>query len=147
MRPHSATPRQVERCLDRLLGEGEAPVRLLRALAIHVTRLHGLALRIEAGEGIDQVIERARPPIHFRRKASVRAALGRWPAARSAAALGRLVEAEVGCKTTGSPAAALCRRTVLAICLGARAGAGQPRPDPERRPRRQSPSCIAGQGL
>ncbi len=114
-------PRQVERCLDRLLGEGEAPVRLLRALANHLTRLHALALRIEAGEGIDQVIDRARPPIHFRRKASVRAALGRWPAARSAAALGRLVEAEVGCKTTGWPAAALCRRAVLAICLGARA--------------------------
>jgi DNA polymerase III subunit delta len=115
--------RQVERCLDRLLGEGEAPVRLLRALANHVTRLYVLALRIEAGEGIEQVIDRARPPIHFRRKASVRTELGRWPAARSAAALCRLVEAEIGCKTTGWPAAALCRRAVLGVCLWARAGA------------------------
>ncbi len=115
---------QVERCLDRLLGEGQSPVRLLRALANHVTRLHALALRVEAGEGIEQVIDRARPPIHFRRKASVKAELQRWPAARAAAGLGRLLEAEIGCKTTGWPAAALCRRAALGICLPARAAAG-----------------------
>jgi DNA polymerase III subunit delta len=114
---------QVERCLDRLLGEGQAPVRLLRALANHVSRLHALALRVEAGEDIEQVIERARPPIHFRRKASVKAQLRRWPAARTATALGRLLEAEVGCKTTGWPAAALCRRAALGICLLARTAA------------------------
>jgi DNA polymerase III subunit delta len=118
---------QVERCLDRLLGEGQAPVRLLRALAHHVSRLHALALRVEAGEGIEQVIDRARPPIHFRRKASVKAELRRWPAARAAAALGRLLEAEIGCKTTGWPAAALCRRAALGICLQARAA--DPRAD------------------
>ncbi len=120
-------PGQVERCLDRLLGEGQAPVRLLRALANHVRRLHELALRVEAGEPLEQVIDRARPPIHFRRKASVKAELRRWPTARTASALGRLLEAEIGCKTTGWPAAALCRRAALGICLQARAAA--PRAD------------------
>ena len=120
---HAATlgqASQLERCLERLLGEGEAPVRLLRALANHVTRLHALALQIEAGAPLEEVVERARPPIHFRRKASVKAELRCWPAARAAAALGRLIEAEVGCKTTGSPAVALCRRAALGICLAAR---------------------------
>ncbi len=129
---HAATlgeASQLERCLDRLLGEGESPVRLLRALANHVTRLHALALQIEAGEPLEQVIERARPPIHFRRKPSVRAELRRWPAARAAAALGRLLEAEIGCKTTGRPAVALCRRAALGICLSARAAA-EDRPGP-----------------
>jgi DNA polymerase III subunit delta len=118
----------LERCLDRLLGEGEAPVRLVRALANHLTRLHALALRIEAGEPPEQVIERARPPVHFRRKASVRTELRRWPAARAAAALGRLLEAEIGCKTTGWPAVAISRRAALEICLLARATA-HARPD------------------
>jgi DNA polymerase-3 subunit delta len=117
---------QVERCLDRLLGEGQAPVRLLRALANHVTRLHALALQVEAGEPLEQVIGRARPSIHFRRKASVRAELQRWPAARAVAALGRLLEAEIGCKTTGWPAAAICRRAALGVCL--LAGAVEARP-------------------
>jgi DNA polymerase-3 subunit delta len=117
---------QVERCLDRLLGEGQAPVRLLRALANHVSRLHALALQVEAGEALEQVIARARPPIHFRRKASVRAELQRWPAERAAAALGRLLEAEIGCKTTGWPAAAICRRAALGVCLLARAAEARP---------------------
>jgi DNA polymerase-3 subunit delta len=114
---------QVERCLDRLLGEGQAPVRLLRALAIHVGRLHQLACRVEGGESIDQVIERARPPVHFRRKSSFKAELRRWPAARAATALSSLLDAEIGCKTTGWPALALCRRAVLQVCLAARAPA------------------------
>ena len=120
--------RQLERCLERLLGEGEAPVRLVRALANHLVRLHALALQIEAGAPLEQVIERARPPIHFRRKASVSAQLRRWPAARAAAGLGRLLKAEIGCKTTGWPAAALCRRAALEVCLTARA-AVEDRPD------------------
>jgi DNA polymerase III subunit delta len=113
---------QLERCLDRLLGEGQAPVRLLRALANHLTRLHQLALQVAAGEPAEQVVERARPPIHFRRKASVRQALQRWPANRLATALSRLLAAEIGCKTTGWPAETLCRRVLLGVCLQARAG-------------------------
>ena len=49
---------QVERCLDRLLGEGQSPVRLLRALANHVGRLHQLACRVEARRG-DRAGDRA----------------------------------------------------------------------------------------
>ncbi len=116
-------PRQLERCLDRLLGEGQSPVRLLRALANHITRLHALALRVEAGEPPEQVIDRARPPIHFRRRASFGSELRLWPAARAAAALAGLLDAEIGCKTTGWPEAALCRRAALEVCLTARAAA------------------------
>ena len=96
------------------------------------------------GEPLEEVVERARPPIHFRRKASVRQALQRWPAARLAAALGRLLAAEIGCKTTGWPAEALCRRAALGVCQAARAGPAAP-PDavgPAARPR--SRSCIGG---
>ncbi|MCE3250121.1 MAG: polymerase subunit delta [Geminicoccaceae bacterium] len=114
---------QVERCLDRLLGEGQSPVSLLRALAKHVGRLHQLACRIERGEAIEQVLDGARPPIHFRRRASVKAELRRWPAARAARALSELLAAEIGCKTTAWPAATLCRRAVLRLCLEARAAA------------------------
>jgi DNA polymerase III subunit delta len=114
---------QLERCLDRLLGEGQSPVRLVRALALHFTRLHQLALRVAAGEPAEQVVERAKPPIHFRRRTAFRQALRRWPAQRAAGALARLLAAEIGCKTTGFPDAALCRRVALGICLEARRSA------------------------
>jgi DNA polymerase-3 subunit delta len=118
---------QLERCLERLLGEGQAPVALLRALARHLVRLHQLALQVAGGARPEEVVERARPPLHFRRKASVRQALQRWSAARLAAALSRLLEAEIGCKTTGWPAEALCRRALLGVCLEARTAADRRR--------------------
>ena len=111
----------LERCLERLLGEGEHPVRLVRALANHFARLHRLAAMVEGGELLEQVIERARPPIHFRRKSSVRGELRLWPAARAARALARLLDAEIACKTTGWPARVICQEALFALCVEAAA--------------------------
>jgi DNA polymerase-3 subunit delta len=108
-----------ERCLERLLGEGQQPVRLVRAQANHFARLHRLAALLEGGEPAAQVIERVRPPIHFRRKDSVKAELQLWSAAAAARALARLLEAEIACKTTGWPARVLCRRALFAVCAEA----------------------------
>jgi DNA polymerase III subunit delta len=111
----------LERCLERLLGEGEQPVRLVRALANHFARLHRLAAMVERGERPEQVIERARPPIHFRRKSSVSSELRLWSAARAARALARLLEAEIACKTTGWPARVICQEALFAVCADAAA--------------------------
>jgi DNA polymerase-3 subunit delta len=108
-----------ERCLERLLGEGQQPVRLVRAQANHFARLHLLAALLEGGEPAAQVIERARPPIHFRRKDSVKAELQLWSAAGAARVLARLLEAEIACKTTGWPARVLCRHALFAVCAEA----------------------------
>ena len=111
----------LERCLERLLGEGEHPVRLVRALANHFARLHRLATMVERGDGVEQVIERARPPLHFRRKGSVRSELRLWSAARAARALARLLDAEIACKTTGWPARVICQEALFAVCAEAAA--------------------------
>ena len=112
----------LERCLERLLGEGEHPVRLVRAQANHFARLHRLAALVERGEPVERVIERARPPIHFRRRSSVGTELRLWSAARAAQALTRLLEAEIACKTTGWPARVLCQEALFALCAEAAAG-------------------------
>ena len=106
----------VERCLNRLLGEGQAPVRLIRTLLNHVTRLRRIALMIQRGESADRAIGQARPPIHFRRKTDVKLALRRWSGARLAAAQAKLMSAEIACKTTGRPDILLCREAVFSIC-------------------------------
>jgi DNA polymerase-3 subunit delta len=115
--------RAVERCLNRLLGEGQAPVRLVRTLLNHVALLKRLALRIERGDSPDHAIGQARPPVHFRRKAEVRTALRRWSAARLAGAQARLLAAELGCKSTGRPDVLLCRDAIFSVCRDAAAGA------------------------
>jgi DNA polymerase-3 subunit delta len=110
---------QAARCLDRLLGEGQAPVRVVRSLANHFARLHRFALLVERGEAAERVIEQARPPVHFRRKAAVGAALRRWRSRPAGRALARLLEAELACKRTGWPAELLCREVALDLCRAA----------------------------
>jgi DNA polymerase-3 subunit delta len=107
----------VERTIGRLLAEGQSPIRLLRALANHFGRLYQLACLVEAGEPAERVIEKARPPIIMRRRGSFGAALRRWSAGALAEQAGALLQAEIGCKTTGRPAAELCRAAALATCL------------------------------
>ncbi len=107
---------QVERCLNRLLGEGQAPVRLIRTLINHVTRLRHLALLMEQGDPVDRAISQARPPIHFRRKGDVKTALRRWSGGHLGAAQAKLLETEIACKTTGRPDVLLCREAIFSIC-------------------------------
>jgi DNA polymerase-3 subunit delta len=109
-------PEVVERVLGRLLAEGQSPIRLLRSLANHFGRLYQLACAIEAGEPVDRVVEKARPPIIMRRRSHFKSELRRWRAPVLAALAGRLVEAEIACKTTGRPAAELCRAVALRAC-------------------------------
>jgi DNA polymerase-3 subunit delta len=106
---------QVQRCLDRLLGEGEQPVRIVRALASHFVRLQRLGLQVAGGDPPQRVVEQARPPIHFRRRDKVTAALRCWAVPAAERALGELLEVEVRCKTTRYPAALICREALLAI--------------------------------
>ena len=56
-----------------------------------------------------------RPPVFFKRAALFRGQLQAWNVARLAGALEALTEAEIACKTTGVPAEASCRQTLLAI--------------------------------
>jgi DNA polymerase-3 subunit delta len=115
---------QLQRCLDRLLGAGEAPVRLLRAAANHLARLHRLRLQADAGANLPQLIERSQPPIHFRRRPDVHKAVQRWPGPALRQGLDRLLQAEIACKTTGRPADLMCREALLAVCRRAAAARG-----------------------
>ena len=109
-----------ERCLNRLLAQGESPIRLIRALANHMTRLHRFACQIERGESPERVVAAARPQVHFRRRNDVVRQLRHWRTERTERVLARLIEAEIGCKTTGRPAGTLCRRAAYTICAMAR---------------------------
>jgi DNA polymerase-3 subunit delta len=77
---------QLERCLDRLLSEGQAPVRLLRALANHLTRLHQLALRVAAGWG---------PCLRYWRRKSAAAFILDWVWVRISGGSSKVMPSEV----------------------------------------------------
>jgi DNA polymerase-3 subunit delta len=105
--------KQLDRALDRLLAEGTAPQRLLGACTRTLTQM--LRLHADAAGG--------RPGIPNNLPPAQRAFLDRhlraWTPDRTLAALGRLQDAEIRCRTPRAPEALICRE-VLATLVGGR---------------------------
>lgn len=67
---------------NRFLGQGlQSPV-LLSALQRHIFLLLEMHAAAATGNGLDQAIDRARPPIFFKRKPLIRKQCDRWPEKR-----------------------------------------------------------------
>ncbi|MBF0094118.1 MAG: DNA polymerase III subunit delta [Alphaproteobacteria bacterium] len=116
----------VDRILDRALREGSSPIAVLRAMNRHMQRLHLAAGQVTLGKSVDQAVASLRPPVFFKHAPRFRAQLRFWSPSRLAAAMGRLLDAERDCKTTGFPAEALCARALMGIA-GAAARRSTPR--------------------
>lgn len=106
-------PGDASRALDRLLAEGQAPVRLIRAFAAMLLRLLPLRARVETGEPAAAVLDSLRPPVHFSQKPAMQRALESWSLARLEAGLGLAHAAELAAKRAQSPDRLLLRRLLL----------------------------------
>ncbi|MGD9507698.1 MAG: DNA polymerase III subunit delta [Geminicoccaceae bacterium] len=107
--------RELDRALERLLAEGEAPVRLIRAAATMLMRLLRIAAVARAGGSVEAALAAARPPVHFRLQKPFAAALRRWSPDTFAQGLALLQAAELRCKSAGSPDALLCRSALAQL--------------------------------
>lgn len=125
----------LDRGLARAWREGLSPVAVLRAVTRHVERLHRITARIRAGDAVEAAIRKERPPPHFRISQALSRQQRAWSPARATRALGRLMDAEIGCKSTGMPAETLCAQALMGIAWGAR---GQSSSQPSRRSRSSS---------
>jgi len=65
--------------LNRLKAEGGSPASLLSQALSHLIMLSGLAAEAGRGAAIGPLVDRARPPVHFRRKDKVARTLELWP--------------------------------------------------------------------
>jgi DNA polymerase-3 subunit delta len=72
---------------------GTAPGTIISAALRQVAQLHKARLAVEAGAGIDEAMNGARPPVHFTRRPLVEAALKAWSAPRLERAMQQLAEA------------------------------------------------------
>jgi DNA polymerase-3 subunit delta len=77
-------------------------IPLLRALDRHFALLASLRAPVEAGRRPADVVQSARPPIHFSQKDAVTRQIGFWPLADLSRAMGMVLAAEQAIKTSGS---------------------------------------------
>ena len=95
--------------LDRLLAQGDNPVRLLRALLNQTRRILNMRLAMESGEAASAVIAKARPPIHFRSRGRVERILSGQTTARLAGLTADIADTERACKSAGQKTQLLIR--------------------------------------
>lgn len=105
----------VDRALARSLQEGQSEVAVLRAISRHLMRLQITVARVNEGEAPDRAVKSLRPPVFFKRETQFKRQMQAWPAARIDRAIDLVLQAEISCKSTGIPAAAVCGRTLLQI--------------------------------
>jgi DNA polymerase-3 subunit delta len=105
----------LDRAFTRLASEGDSPIGVLRMVARHFQRLQLARADMERGLDADAAMAKLRPPVFWKEKTPFKQQLQRWPAARIAVALDRLIEAEIQCKTTGMPGELVAHRCLLTL--------------------------------
>jgi DNA polymerase-3 subunit delta len=112
---------EVEKEFAKATNAGTAPYAAVGAALRQVERLHAIRLMIEAsGMSATDAVEQVQPPIHFRRKPLVEAALKNWTAARLARAMSALAEASLESRRQPALAEAIAQRALLQIATAAR---------------------------
>jgi DNA polymerase-3 subunit delta len=106
---------RLDRAVERYWAEGGEPVGLVRAMQRHLQRMHRVAYQLEQGTSYDQAAKRLRPPVFWKVAKAFERQCRSWPRERIELAIGRLTEAELAIKSTGTPATAACGRTLYAI--------------------------------
>jgi DNA polymerase-3 subunit delta len=114
----------LDRALDRVFAEGGNPIQLVRSLQRHADQLHLVVGQVARGGNLESAMFKARGlprggPVRQRFERHARS----WPLPRLSAALTRILEAEMECKSTGLPDEAIARR----LCLGLASAARQSR--------------------
>jgi DNA polymerase-3 subunit delta len=117
----------LEKSLGRVFLEGVSPIQLFRWTAGHFRRLHFVGGQMARGMTVDAAMAKLRPPLFFKVKDKFRSQLRIWPPGRVSGALGRLMDAERDCKTTGFPAEVICHRTLLALAASVHPAPKSPR--------------------
>ncbi|GIX16122.1 MAG: DNA polymerase III subunit delta [Rhodothalassiaceae bacterium] len=112
----------LETALASALAAGVQPIALLRILAQQLLQLWPLALACARGAAPAAVVAGARPPVFFRDRPAVEAALARLRAPAWGALLDAVVAAEAAVKS-GRPAEPLLRKLLLDLACGRIGGA------------------------
>jgi DNA polymerase III subunit delta len=115
---------EMETQFGKALAAGTSAGTILYGALRQVVQLHKARLSLDAGKSADEAMWSFVPPVHFRRKPLVEAALKGWTAPRLARAMEQLAEATLNLRRLRSPvddlATPLAQRALLSIAQSAR---------------------------
>ncbi len=119
---YAGRPHELEAQIAKARIAGTSVGSILFAAQRQLAQLHRWRVAIEAAGGrfsVDSLI----PPVHFRRKEIVEAALRQWNAARLAIAMTELADAVLAARRTPALADTITERALLSLAVKARRSA------------------------
>ncbi len=114
-------PAELETQLVKARTAGSAAGSILFTAQRQLAQLHKWRGVIEGGAGFS--LDTVQPPLHFRRKAAIEAALKRWNAARLTTAMAELADAVLEARRKPALADAITERALLALAANGRRSA------------------------
>src|ERR1700733_1575725 len=114
-------PADLETQLAKARTAGTSAGSILFAAQRQVAKLHKWKTAVEAGIGFS--LDAVQPPLHFRRKDLIGAALKIWSAARLANAMAELAEAVVSARRHPHPRDQIAERALLSVAANGRRSA------------------------
>ena len=109
---------ELEKKLAKARSAGTSVGSIFNAAQRQVAQLHKWRTAIEAGRSIS--LNSVQPPLPFRRRPLVEAALKAWTAARLAVAMAELANATLDSRRRPALADTIAERALLTIAVGAR---------------------------
>jgi DNA polymerase-3 subunit delta len=114
-------PAELETLLGKVHAAGSPVGSIFFAAQRQLSQLHKWRSAIEAGAPFS--VDALQPPLHFRRKSLVEAALKQWNASRLTAAMAELADAVLASRRTPALAETIAERALLAVAVKARRSA------------------------
>jgi DNA polymerase-3 subunit delta len=114
-------PGDLEAQLGKVRAAGSPVGSIFFAAQRQLAQLHKWRTAIEAGAPFS--LDGAQPPLHFRRKTLVEAALKQWSTARLTVAMAELADAVLASRRTSALAGTIAERALLSIAVKARRSA------------------------
>jgi DNA polymerase-3 subunit delta len=112
-----------DQAVEAAIGDGLAPIALLRMTLGHLQRLHQARLRMQDGLSAADAVRGMRPPVFYKSVGGMTASLELWNAENLARAIDEVRSVEIACKQTGSRQELLVRRLVAGLARQAQARA------------------------
>jgi len=108
--------RDADKCLQKAMAEGVSEIAILRSLQRHFLRLEWVVSQAQGGKSVGGLVAGLRPPVFFKMKDRFERQARNWSVAGLHRATGVLIDAEIACKSTGTPVELVCGRAILALC-------------------------------
>lgn len=107
--------KQLDAFLKLQQREGTMPTVYLRALMRYFNRLYWVHAQMNAGQSMEAAIASLKPKVFFKQEHAMRRHVQHWNISSIIKALGLMMAAELGAKTSDMPAAVLTHRKLMKI--------------------------------